>query len=126
MDIYYAAPAPIDDTNVNEVTGKSRGEVLAAYRAMYGEPEVTYWPHAYDAATLLLSTIESVAVELGGRLYVDRAALRAAITETQDFEGLLGLLSCDEFGDCGAGGVSIYHHTDPNVTDPGQLVPVSP
>jgi branched-chain amino acid transport system substrate-binding protein len=124
--IYYAAPAPVDDTNVNEVTGKSRGEVSAAYRAMYGEPEVTYWPHAYDAATLLISAIESVGERRGARLYVDRAALRDAIAETQGFQGLLGTLSCDEFGDCGTGGVSIYYHTDPSITDPAELDPIYP
>ena len=112
--------------NVNEVTGKSTGEALAAYRAMYGEPQTPFWVHAYDAATLLLSAIESVGVEMGDTLYVDRAALRDALTETKDFGGLLGTLSCDAFGDCGSGDVSIYHHTDPDVTDPGLLVPVYP
>jgi branched-chain amino acid transport system substrate-binding protein len=107
LGIYFAGPVPVVESNVNEVTGKSTGEVLAAYRTLYGEPETPFWVHAYDAATLLLSSIESVAVEVDGRLYVDRAALRDAITETQDFQGLLGMLSCDEFGDCGTGGVSI-------------------
>lgn len=126
LGIYYHGPAPVDDSSVNEVTGKSKGEVLAAYRAMHGEPETPFWVHAYDAATLLLSAIESVAVELDGRLYVDRAALRDAITATEDFGALLGMLSCDEFGDCGNVGVSIYGHTDPNVTQPGDLEPIYP
>ena len=128
LGIYYAAPAPRDDTNVNEVTGRSTGEVLAAYRAMYGEPEVTYWPHAYDAATLLLSAIESVGERRGDRLHVDRAALRDAIAETQGFQGLLGTLSCDEFGDCGtgSGGESIYHKTDLDIMDPADLDPIYP
>ena len=126
LGIYYAGPVPIDEANVNGVTGKSTGEVLATYRAMYGEPATPFWVHAYDAATLLLSAIESVAEEAGGRLYVDRAALRDAIMATQDFEGLLGTLSCDGFGDCGTGGLSIYHHTDPDITDPGLLAPVYP
>ena len=126
LGIYFAAPAPIDATNVNEVTGKSRGEVLTAYRAMYGEPEVTYWSHAYDAATLLLGAIESVGERRGGRVHVDRAALREEITRTQGFQGLLGTLSCDEFGDCGTGGVSIYHKMDPGITDPADLNPIYP
>ena len=126
LGIYFAGPVPVVESNVNEVTGKSTGEVLAAYRAMYGEPETPFWVHAYDATTLLLSNIESVVAEVDGRLYVDRAALRDAITQTQDFRGLLGMLSCDEFGDCGTGGVSIYHHTDPGITDPAQLMPVYP
>ena len=128
LDVYFAGPVPMDDANVNEVSGKSVGEVLAAYRAMYGEPEAPFWiwMPAYDAATLLLSAIEAVGETRGGRLYVDRAALRDAITETQDFEGLLGMLSCDEFGDCGTGEVSIYHHTDPSITDPADLEPIYP
>ena len=126
LGIYYAAPAPIDDTNLNEFTGKSRGEVLAAYRAMYGEPGVTYWPHAYDAATLLLSATRSVGERIGDRLYVDRAALRDAMMETQGFQALLGTLSCDEFGDCGTGGVSIYHKMDPSIMDPADLDPIYP
>ena len=126
LGIYYHGPSPGDDSSINEVTGKSKGEVLAAYRGMHGEPETPFWVHAYDAATLLLSRIESVAVEWDGRLYVDRAALRDAITETQDFQALLGMLSCDQFGDCGGIGVSIYEHTDPTVTSPGQLMPVYP
>ena len=93
---------------------------------MFGEPEVTYWPHAYDAATLLLSAIESVGERRGNRLYVNRAALRRAIMETQGFQGLLGTLSCDEFGDCGTGGVSICHHTDPSIKEPADLDPIYP
>ena len=48
-------------------------------------------------------------------------ALREALGATEDFEGLLGTLSCDDFGDCGTGAVNIYHHTDPEITDPAQL-----
>lgn len=126
LDIYLAGPEPVDDANVNEATGKSMAEVLAAYQAMYGEPENPSWVHAYDATTLLLSGIDSVASEVGGSLYVGRAALREAISETENFEGLVGTLTCDEFGDCGTGRVNIYHHTDPSITDPAQLPVVYP
>ena len=124
LGMYFAGPVSIDEANVNEVTDRSTAEVLAAYRKAYEEPRTPFWVHAYDAATLLLSAIESVGQEVGGTLYVDRAALRDAIMETQGFEGLLGTLSCDGFGDCGTGGVSIFHHTDPEITDPGELIPV--
>ena len=63
---------------------------------------------------------------MGGTLYVDRALLRRALTDTEDFGGLLGTLSCDDFGDCGTGEVSIFHHTDPSITDPTGLKPVYP
>ena len=51
--------------------------MLTAFEATYGEsPGTPYWAYAYDATTLLLSAIDSVAVEAGGKLYIDRAALR--------------------------------------------------
>ena len=70
---------------------------------------------------LLLSAIESVGEVKDGKLYVDRAALRQEIAATDGFQGLLGTLFCDDFGDCGTGRINIYHHTDPDITDPAQL-----
>ena len=120
--IYGAGPVADLGVNVNAFTGANAGEVLAAYKATYGEsPASAYWAHAYDATTLLLSAIESVAVVEDEKLFVDRAALREELSATADFQGLLGTLTCDGFGDCGTGRVNIYHHTDPSVTDPAQL-----
>ena len=120
--IYFAGPEPAVGSNVNEATGKSVDDVLEAFSAAYGEsPSTPYWVHSYDAGTLLFSAIESVGEVVDGKLYVDRAALREAIGATEGFEGLLGTLSCDDFGDCGTGAVNIYHHTDPEITDPAQL-----
>ena len=126
LGLYFAGPEPLDGSNMNQVTGKSADEALAAYQAMHGAPETPYWMHAYDAATLLLSAIDAVAEEIAGKLYVDRAALREAMTKTEEFEGLLGTLSCDAFGYCGTGGVSIFHHTDTAVTDLADLEIVYP
>ena len=76
---------------------------------------------AYDATVLLLSAIKSVAEAEGGKLYIDRAMLREELWATTGFQGIMGELSCDEFGDCGNGHVSIYYHTDSGITDPAQL-----
>ena len=120
--IYAAGPETDLGTNVNAVTGKSVDEVLAAYEAAYGGfPDTPYWAHGYDATTLLLNAIEIVAGEAGGKLYVDRAALRRQLHATSGFQGLIGTLNCDEFGDCGTGRINIYHHTDLNITDPAKL-----
>ncbi len=120
--VYAAGPEADLGTNVNGVTGKSVDEVLAAYEAAYGGfPGTPYWAHAYDATTLLLSAIESVAIQDGGKLIVNRNALRTELHATSGFEGLIGALSSDEFGDCGTGRINIYHHTDTSVTDPAQL-----
>ena len=120
--VYAAGPEADLGSNVNATTGKSVDEVLAAYTAAYGGfPGTPYWAHSYDATTLLLNAIEIVAGEDDGKLYVDRAALRRELHHTSGFQGLLGTLNCDEFGDCGTGRINIYHHTDPNITDPAQL-----
>ncbi len=120
--VYAAGPEADLGSNVNAATGKSVDEALAAYEAAYGGFPITpYWAHSYDATTLLLNAIEIVAGEAGGKLYVDRAALRRQLHATSGFQALIGMLNCDEFGDCGTGRINIYHHTDLTITDPAQL-----
>ena len=120
--VYGAGPVADLGANVNVVTGKNADEVVAAYKATYAEsPTTTYWAHAYDATTLLLRAIESVAVAEEGKLSVDRVALRQELRVTSGFEGLIGTLSCDAFGDCGTGSINIYYQADSSVADPAQL-----
>ena len=120
--IYFAGPEASHDVAANVATGKNADEILAAFESTYGEsPGSPYWAHGYDATSLLLSAINSVAVEEGGKLYVDRAALREELGATSGFQGIIGVLSCDDFGDCGTGRVNIYHHTDSAITDPAEL-----
>ena len=120
--VYFPGPELSFGGNTNEATGKS-GEGLAAdYRELYGEaPSSAYLPHAYDAATMLFRAIEEVAVEDGDMLYIDRAKLREKLTGGTGFRGVIGVISCDEFGDCGTGRVHIMHHTDSSVTDIAEL-----
>ncbi len=120
--VYFAGPDASHALDANVATGKNADEILAAFESTHGEPPGTLrWAHAYDATSLLLSAINSVAVEEGGKLYVDRAVLREEIGATSGFQGIIGVLSCDDFGDCGTGRVNIYHHTDAAITDPAQL-----
>ena len=120
--VYLPGPDLHFDANVNEATGKSGATLAAEYRERYGEaPTSAYMPHGYDAATMLLRAIEQVAVVDGDTLYIDRAKLREALTGLSGFEGVIGTISCDEFGDCGVGGVEIAHHTDSSVTDVAEL-----
>ena len=51
----------------------------------------------------------------------DREALRDALDSTADFQGIIGTLTCDEFGDCGTGRSVIHLHDDSSVTDPSLL-----
>ncbi|MXY95499.1 MAG: ABC transporter substrate-binding protein [Caldilineaceae bacterium SB0670_bin_27] len=116
--MYLASPVLHFGSSVNEATGKSGGDLAAAYLEKYNEaPGSVFMAHAYDATTLLLRAIEEVAVAQGDSLYIDRARLREALTGTAEFSGIIGELTCDEFGDCGTGHLRIVHHTDSTITD---------
>ena len=119
---YFAGPELDFGGNVNEATGRSGDELTAAYQEKYSESSTSaYLAHAYDATTILLRAIEEVAVVEGSALYIDRARLREALAGTSGFSGIIGAISCDEFGDCGTGRVQISHHTDSTMTDVERL-----
>lgn len=137
--VYFAGPSSQEGSNFNVATGKTAREAHDAFVDRHGEPASPYWAYAYDAATLLLAAIERAAVRDDGNFFtrligiddegtlrVDRGALRGAVLqvsrgEGEGFSGLTGRLSCDDFGDCGAGVQAIYHHPDASVTDPEEL-----
>ena len=87
----------------------------------YGDTPGSFWQHSYDATTLLLSAIESVAIMSDATLRVDRAALRAELAATDGFQGLIGAISCDAFGDCGNGITNVYYHASSDDTDVADL-----
>ena len=79
----------------------------AAYLAAYGQPAGKLSPYswtAYDSAAVLIKAIESVAVLSGGKLYIPRAALVAAVRGTNGYQGLSGTITCDATGECSASG----------------------
>ena len=124
--IYFASTV-LSDAGFNEATGRTAEDIISEIESSYGVtgPQV-YWQETYDATTLLLSAIEAAAIQSGGMLFIDRAGLREGIGSTE-YSGLIGMLSCGEFGDCGAMGTErIYHHNDLSVTDPSQVMQVYP
>ena len=120
---YFSGPDPGEGNNVNQATGRSTTDILTEFKATNnGEPPASqYWAHGYDATTLLLSAIKQVAVSDGDTLHIDRAELRDALDGTEGFQGILGTLTCDDFGDCGTNRSVIRLHTDSGVTDPSLL-----
>ncbi len=75
--------------------------------------------HAYDSTKMLLNAIEEVSVvDDAGNLVIDREELIDAVRNTTDYDGLTGLLTCDEKGDCGAGSIAI------NLVEDGEWVNV--
>ena len=119
--IYFAAPEDVHGLEMNSATGKSADDVLAVLESRLSPPAEIYWAQSYDATVLLLSAIKAVAVAEGGKLYIDRAMLREELGTTTGFQGIAGELSCDEFGDCGSGRMTISYHTDSRITDPAQV-----
>ena len=118
---YFSGPDLRFGENENEATGVNATEFLEAYEAEHGEaPTAPFWAHAYDATTMLLQAIEEVAVQDGDTLFIDRAALRDAISDISGFAGIIGTISCDDFGDCGAAKITVIHNEDnvySNATD---------
>ncbi|MDM8521177.1 ABC transporter substrate-binding protein [Anaerolineales bacterium HSG6] len=82
--------------------GGAYEEFLATHEAKYGDsPPSAFHAHAYDAASIILGAIDSVAQTDGdGNTIIGRQALRDAIYATSDHSGITGNLSCNENGDC--------------------------
>lgn len=98
-------------------SGPSCDRLKRHYVKKYDElPQHFSYAHTYDAAQLLFSTIESVAFEdKDGLLIIDRKALRNAMYQTQNYAGVTGRLSCDEFGDCSADKFKIVRLDNPSL-----------
>jgi branched-chain amino acid transport system substrate-binding protein len=112
-DTYLSGP-DLAFTNTSE-TGVSSDDFLATYEGLYGEaPTAPFWAHSYDATVMLLTAIDAVSVELAdGGLFIDRQALRDQLTATSNFAGIIGSLTCDDFGDCGAPRISVIQNVTP-------------
>ena len=112
--LYFSGPDVRFGTNTNQSTGKTAAEVLADYEAAHGEPpSAAFWGHSYDAAAMLLDAIEAASyVDGDGNLVIDRAGVREALNGVSGYSGLIGTISCDDFGDCGSQKITVIEHTD--------------
>jgi branched-chain amino acid transport system substrate-binding protein len=98
VGMYFVGPA--------KASGPAYDAFVKKYESKYNEKLTTnFHAQTYDAANILLTAIEKVAVkDSDGTLHIGRKALRDALYATKDFPGLTGKLSCSQFGDCGAVG----------------------
>ena len=112
--MYFSGPDVRFGDNTNDSTGMTADDFLAEYESNYGgAPEAPFWAHSYDATTLLLEAIEAASYLDGDTLVIDRQGVRDYLDGVSDYSGLIGLISCDEFGDCGAQRITVIHHVDP-------------
>ena len=117
VGMYFSGPDTRYGGNVNQSTGKTAEEFLDAYEAAYEEPPTSsFWAHAYDATTLLLDAITAASyVTEEGALMIDRAGVREFLDNVSGYQGLIGDVTCDEFGDCGSQKITVVHHTGTDV-----------
>ena len=111
--IYISGPDTRFGFEANQSTQKTAAEVLGDYQHIYGElPSGAYWAHAYDATTLLLEAVRAASTVQDTDLVIDRAAIREYLNNLRDYQGLIGAINCDGFGDCGVQKITVIHHLD--------------
>lgn len=96
--------------------GQQAQKLAESYQKKFKEqPTVSYYLSGYDAAELLLNSIEKATViEQNGTLHLGRKALRDILYAISDHEGVTGTLTCDEFGDCALPAFDILRLDDPS------------
>ena len=110
--MYFSGPDSRFGDNVNQSTGKTAQDFLAAYEENWGEaPAAPFWAHGYDATTMLLDAIAAASyVDGDGNLNIDRQGIRDYLDGLQGFSGLIGIINCDDFGDCGAARITVVQN----------------
>lgn len=103
VGLYFTPETVFENEAVNTL--------IADYEAAYGDsPRRPNFAWSYDAVNLLAQAIETAAVtENDGTLHIGRQALRDALYGIQEFKGVTGALSCDQYGDCTSGAFKVVH-----------------
>lgn len=111
--MFLSGPNLSYGTNANESTGRDAADLLSEYEAAYGTaPDAAFWAHAYDAATVLLEAIEAASRPEGESLVIDLAGVREFLDNVSGYGGIIGSISCDDFGDCGVRRLAVVEHLD--------------
>ncbi len=96
--VYASSP----DVTVFQSGDFYANDFLPAYEEQFGtEPTSVFHAHAFDAASIVFEAIEAVAIQNDdGSLSIPRQALRDEVFSTSGYEGLTGIITCGELGDC--------------------------
>jgi branched-chain amino acid transport system substrate-binding protein len=115
MDFVRAAGPAVEGMYISspnfELFQDTYAELLQKYKDISGldSPLAPFHAHGYDAAGILLSAVDSVAMENDdGSLSIDLGAVRDAMFATKDFPGVTGTLSCTPYGDCSAPLIAVF------------------
>ena len=109
--MYLSGPDLRYGSNTNQSTRATADKFLADYESNNGNaPEAPFWAHSYDATTILLEAIKAASHSHDGNLEIDRAGVREYLDNLSGYEGIIGTLSCDDFGDCGAQRITVVQN----------------
>ncbi len=117
--------------NDPKLMGARYGDFLAKYKEKFGEDPIGgFHGNGYDAALAMMGAIGKVAkTDAGGDTYIGRKALRDALMQTVDLDGITGKLTCDKNGDCGSSHFAVFEYVsgDPSTfklgTNPKKVFP---
>ncbi len=87
----------------------------AEYKANYGDEQgklSPFSPHGYDATMLILNALDRVAIKHGRQLVVPRKALAETVRGTSRYQGLTGMITCSEIGECAAASIAFMQVQD--------------
>jgi branched-chain amino acid transport system substrate-binding protein len=97
-------------TSIVPQFGPGHSAFVDEFESQFGAPPA--WPfsaHAYDATTILLDSIESVAgIDDSGNLTIDRQALAQRIRLTQNYPGVSGVIGFDHMGEGGTPALAVH------------------
>jgi len=83
----------------------------AAYKTAFGTDAgvlSAYTWTSYDSFMALADAVKKVAIVSGDTLYIPRGALVTAVRGLKDYQGLAGVITCRENGECNASGPVFY------------------
>ena len=120
--MHFSGPDTRFGTNKNESTGKNADRVPGNLQRRFGEaPSAAFWGHSYDATAMLLDAIDAASSLDGDNLVIDRAGVREYLNGIRGYEGIIGTINCDDFGDCGSQKITIIEHLDPGDIEASKL-----
>ncbi len=109
-------------TAVEIPQGDAIDQFATDFETAFGTPpSSTFLGFGFDAANLLLDSIEQTAIQQDdGSLIIGRQALRDTVSATENYPGVTGLLTCGLFGDCAAPPTyNLVQFVDPNADAEG-------
>lgn len=92
----------------SEAKVKFDATYLTDYGVLAGSLSPYTWS-GYDATAALIAIVKEVALKSSdGTLYIPRGVLINAVRTMKNFEGITGIISCNEIGECNTSGPTFY------------------